>query len=152
MNYSLFDSSHRLCNDDCAKEAKDIQNDNIFKYEVYQHLPVDCDNVHARYPEFSYNHVNLHGRVGYGVAEGCIVDNYSALRTDPAQLTRDRCRLQLFSRIFQGCPNLRGGMVDPDLEMPVIQGLGTRDLEGVKYTCKKALMELQTNQPIPMLG
>jgi len=151
-NFALFDASMQgVRSDCCAEETKDVQNNAILDYELYQYLPVKCDNEHARYPEFAYEHVNLHGRVGYGISDGCVVDNYSKLRTDPAVLTRDRCRIQLFSRIFQGCPNLAGGIADSDAEMPILQGLGTRDLDGVSYVCKKAITEMQTNKPMPLL-
>jgi len=150
-NTSVFLNSRRLCSDDCAKEAKDIQNEGISNYELYQYLPIDCDGKNARFPDFAYNHINLRGRVGYGIAEGCIVDNYSTLRNDPAQLTRDRCKTQLFTRIFQGCPNLKPGVANPDEEMAIIQGTGSDTFEGVKYPCKKTLMELTTNKFMPML-
>lgn len=148
---SVFLNSRRLCTDDCAKEAKDTQNDNIYQYEVYQHLPIDCDGKHARFPGFAYDHVNLRGRTGYGVAEGCVVDNYSALRNDPAQMTRDRCRTQLFARMFAGCPNLKPGVGDPDTEMPLLQGTDSGALDGVQFPCKKAIMEITTNPFMPML-
>jgi hypothetical protein len=149
----VFMDSRRLCSDKCAKETKDVQNDGIYGYEMYQYLPVDCDasGKVARFPSFAYDHVNLTGRAGYGVAEGCVVDNFSALRNDPNQLTRDRCHQQLFTRIFQGGPNLRCGIVDPDAEMPIVQGVGSRDLAGVQYPCSRTLMEKETYHPIPML-
>lgn len=150
-NPNVYLHSRRLCNDECAKEAKDQQNENIVDYELYQYLPVSCDGVHARFPSFAYDHVNLTGRIGYGIAEGCVIDNDSALRNDPARLTRDRCRTQLFSRIFQGAPNLACGVADPDKEMPILQGTGSSTWEGVKYPCKKTLMEQQTYKFIPML-
>lgn len=150
-NASVFLNSRRLCSDDCAKEAKDLQNDGIVNYELYQHLPVECDGVHARFPDFSYNHINLRGRAGFGLAEGCVVDNYSALRNDPSQLTRDRCRTQLFTRIFTGCPNLKPGVSDPDKEMPILQGTGSSTLDGVAFPCKKTIMEQQTNKFAPLI-
>lgn len=150
-NASVFLNSRRLCTDDCAKEARDLQNDGIHNYDMFQYLPVECDGKTARFPDFAYNHVNLRGRTGYGLAEGCIVDNYSALRNDPGQLTRDRCRTQLFTRIFTGCPNLKPGVSDPDKEMPILQGLGSSTLEGVSYPCKKTIMELQTKQFAPLI-
>lgn len=150
-NSSVFLDSRRFCTDDCAKEAKDLQNESIFKYDTYQHLPVDCDGVNARFPGFAYDHVNLRGRAGYGQSEGCVVDNFSSLRNNPEQLTRDRCRIQLFTRIFQGGPNLKPGVPNPDKEMPIQQGQGSSVLEGVQYPCKKAIMEITTNKPMPML-
>jgi hypothetical protein len=150
-NHSTFMNSRRLCSDDCAKEARDLQNENAHGYRLYQHLPVDCDGKNARFPTFTYDHVNLRGRAGFGQAEGCVVDNFSALRNDPEQLTRDRCKVQLFSRIFQGGPNLKPGVANPDVEMPIKQGTGSSTLEGVQYPCKRQIMEQTTNQFMPML-
>lgn len=149
----MFLQSQNICSDKCAIDAKETQNNAIHGYDMYQYLPAQCDRSGkvARYPTFSYDHVNLTGRIGYGVAEGCVVDQYSELRNDPAQLTRDRCHIQLFSRIFQAGPNLRCGVVDPALEMSIAQGQGSRDLAGVQYPCSRTLMELETNHPMPML-
>lgn len=149
-NPSTFLDSRRVCSDQCAKESRDNQNDAIAGYELYQYLPVNCDNKHARFPEFSYDHVNLTGRVGYGLAEGCIVDNYSALRNDPAQLTRDRCRIQLFTRIFTGCPDLRPGVGDPNTELDILAGSSSDDVSG-QAGCKRELTEQQTYHPDPLL-
>lgn len=151
MSDSVFLNSRRVCSDSCANEAKDLQNDNIYGYTMYQDLYVGCDGAHARFPQFAYDHVNLTGRTGYGVAEGCVVDNYSSLRNDPSQLTRDRCRIQLFSRIFQGCPNLKPGVVDPDQEMPILQGTGSSTLDGTVYPCKKTITELETKHFEPLV-
>jgi hypothetical protein len=150
MNSRVFLDSRTVNTDCCAKEAKDNQNDEIVGYELYQYLPVECDGVSARFPQFSYDHVNLTGRVGYGLAEGCVVDNYSALRNDPAQLTRDRCRNQLFTRIFQGCPNLLHGVGNPDQELNILGGSVSSDMIG-HSGCKRAITELETYHPIPML-
>lgn len=147
----LFNISKHIRTDNCAEEAKDIQNEGMFGYKTYGFHPVECDGQHARFPDFSYQHVNLRGRTGYGLADDCVIDKYSELRNDPKQLSRDRCRVQLFSRIFQGCPNLRGGIVNPDDEMPIIQGSGTRDFDGYLFSCKKSITELQTYNPIPLL-
>ena len=148
---SVFLDSRRVCSDDCAKEAKDTQNEGIFNYTLYQQLPVKCESPDVRFPKFAYDHVNLRGRPGYGVADDCLVDQYSALRNDPAQMTRDRCPIQLFTRVFQGCPNLKPGVPNPDLEMPIQQGMSSGTLEGIQYPCKKAIMELTTNKPVPLV-
>lgn len=148
---SVFLDSRRVCSDDCAKEARDNQNDAIHSYMHYQHLPVACTNPNPRMPTFTYDHVNLRGRVGYGLADDCLVDQYSVLRNDPAQLTRDRCHIQLFTRIFQGAPNLKPGVPEPDMEYPITQGTSSGTLEGIEYPCKRAVMEMTTNKPMPML-
>jgi hypothetical protein len=149
----VYFGTRNVCSDDCAMEAKDLQNSTIHNYAMYQYLPVNCDKSGhvARFPEFAYDHVNLTGRAGYGVAEGCVVDSYSALRNDPNQMTRDRCRVQLFTRIFQGGPNLSCGISNPEVEGPILQGQSSRDWAGINYPCSRTLMEIQTNQPMPML-
>jgi hypothetical protein len=145
--------SRRLCSDKCATEAKDVQNEGIHGYEMYQYLPIDCDKSGkvARFPSFAYDHVNLTGRIGYGVAEGCVVDSDSYLRNDQGRMTRDKCRTQLYTRIFQGPPNLRCGVVDPGEEERIVEGDSSRDLAGVKYPCKRSLMELELMKPMPMI-
>lgn len=148
---SVFLDSRRLCTDDCAKEARDKQNEEISGYNLYGYRPVACEDPKARFPAFSYDHVNLRGRVGFGVADDCIVDRFSSLRTDPAVLTRDRCKTQLFQRIFQGCPNLKPGIADAGEELQVQQGQATTNLEGVTLSCKKSIMEVQTAHIIPLL-
>jgi hypothetical protein len=148
---SLFNTGKNVCSDDCAQEARDIRNEGIFGYETYNYIPIDCDGEHARFPTFSYDHVNLRGRPGRGLADACVIDKYSELRNDPKQLTRDRCHIQLFSRIFQGCPNLRKGVVNPDQEMPIIQGTDTGGFDGYLFGCKRAITELETKHPVPLL-
>lgn len=148
---TTFLDSRRLCSDDCAKEARDNQNNAIDGYMHYRFLPIDCNPPNARLPTFTYDHVNLRGRVGYGLAEDCLVDQYSALRNNPTQLTRDRCPIQLYSRVFQGCPNLKPGVANPDAEMPLIQGMSSGTLEGIQYPCKRQIMEMTTAHPIPMI-
>lgn len=137
--------------DCCAREAKDAQNEGIYGWTSAQYLPVVCQAPNMRSPDFQYDHPNLRARIGYGVAEGCVVDSYSALRNDPRQLTRDRCRIQLFERVFQGVPNLKPGVVNPDVEMPLVQGTSSTTLEGVQYLCKKTIMEQPTYHPTPLL-
>lgn len=148
---SVFLDSRRYRTDCCAKEAKDAQNEGIFNWSTYQYLPVDCKSPNMRSPTFQYDHPNLHMRIGYGLADGCLVDTYSALRNNPEQLTRDRCKVQLYERVFQGVPNLKPGVVNPDAEMPIIQGTSSTTLEGVQFVCKKTIMEQSTYQPTPLL-
>jgi hypothetical protein len=147
----LYDDSNRVGSDCCEKQARDIQNKGIADYALYQYLPTECESPNARFPSFSYDHVNLHGRVGYGFADDCVIDSDSAFRNNPAQLTRDRCPIQLFQRVFQGCPNLKPGAPNPDQEMPILQGTSSTSLEGVKFACKRTIMEMTTNKPIPLV-
>lgn len=146
----VFLNSRRVCSDDCAKEARDNQNDAVYGYSMYRHQYIPCENPNPRMPNFTYEHVNLRGRVGYGLADDCLIDQYSGLRNAPTQLTRDRCPIQLYGRVFQGCPNLKPGIPNPDLEMPITQGMSSSDLEGVQYPCKKSIMEETTNKFMPL--
>jgi|APGre2960657404_1045060.scaffolds.fasta_scaffold00312_15 hypothetical protein len=147
----VFLDSRRYGSDCCAQEAKDAQNSAIYSWTSFQHLQADCKAPNMRSPDFQYEHPNLRARIGYGVADGCAVDSYSALRNDPNQMTRDRCRIQLFERIFQGVPNLKPGVPAPEKEMPLQQGISSTTLEGVQFSCKKSIMELRTNNPTPLL-
>jgi hypothetical protein len=140
---SIFLDSRRVCSDDCAMEAKDTQNEGIHGYTMYHYQSVPCKDPDASMPVFSYDHPNLRGRVGYGLAENCVVDRYSTMRNDPNQL---------FSRIFQGCPNLKPGVPNPDVEMPIQQGLSSTDVEGTTFVCKKSIMEMETYHPIPLVA
>lgn len=150
----LFLDSRRYRTDCCAKETKDTQNENISQYTFYNSflLPEKCTSPNMRSPDFQYDHVNLRAKIGVGLADDCLIDQYSYLRNNPEQLTRDRCHIQLYTRIFQACPNLRPGVVDPDQEMPLLQGTSSTSLEGVKYPCKKTLMEMQTVHPTPLIS
>lgn len=148
---STFLKSMNYSTDCCAKEAKDAQNEQISGWTLYQYLPVPCETPKMRSPDFQYEHPNLRARIGYGVADDCVVDQYSSLRNDPKQLTRDRCKVQLFERVFQGVPNLKPTVDDPGKELPIQQGLSTTTLDGVKFACKKTIMEEPTYKFIPML-
>jgi hypothetical protein len=133
-----FLNSRRYGTDECARESKDLQNNDMYGWTMYQGSQYlsDCTQPTGRQPEFQYDHVNLRAHVGVGVADACLVDTYSQLRTAP---TRGRCHLQLFERIFQGCPNLRPGVVDPEVEAQVVQGTSTSQMEGVQYECARAI-------------
>lgn len=148
---AVFLDSRRYGSDCCAQEAKDAQNNAIYGYTSFQYLPADCHKPNMRSPDFQYDHPNLRARIGYGVADDCAVDSYSSLRNDPKQLTRDRCKIQLFERIFQGVPNLKPGVPAPEKEMPIKQGISSTTLEGVQFSCKKSIMEQTTKHPIPLL-
>ena len=147
---TFLDSRH-YNTDACAKECKDVQNDGIFSWQTYNNKPVKCAVPQGSVIDFQYDHVNLRGRPGVGLAEDCVIDQYSALRNDPAQLTRDRCHIQLFTRIFQGAPNLRPGNPDPDVEGPLVQGVANNLFEGRSLPCKKTIMEQTTSPFAPLI-
>lgn len=140
----VFLDSTNYVTDCCAKEAKDFQNEQMASWRLYKYLPSECEAPSVRSPAFQYDHVNLRASVGYGVADECLVDQYSLLRNDPSQLTRDRCKIQLFERIYQGVPNLKPVVEDPGMELPILQGVSSSTLEGIEYPCRKTIMEKNT--------
>lgn len=148
----MFLDDAKIRTDCCAKEAKDVQNTAMANYELYQYLPVPCASATAmRSPDFQYDHPNLRAGIGYGLSDSCTIDTYSGLRNDPAQLTRDRCKVQLFARMFQSVPCLKPGVFDSDKEMPLIEGQDTSMLEGVLFQCKKTLSEVDYDRFTPLV-
>ena len=147
----IFLDSQNYSTDNCARSVRDGQNVNAYNWVAYQYLPVDCDAPSMRSPNFQYDHPNLRAKVGYGFTDDCLVDEDSKLRINPTGLTHDRCKLQLFERIFQGCPNLKPGVSDPGAELAVQQGTNNEQVEGIFVPCKKALMEKQLYHPTPLV-
>ncbi len=144
MSTPMFLDENTLRNDRCALEQRDRYNIGIADYTMQNYAynwPVECQVPNQRMANFAYDHPNLHPRIGVGLSDDCLIDQYSALRNDPGQLTKDRCRIQLFERVFQGVPNLRPGRVDPGEEMPIQQGVDNSVYEGSVLPCKKSLME-----------
>lgn len=149
---SVFRHNDSYNTDCCAKEAKDIQNAHILNLETNNYLPVPCtDKTIMRSPDFQYDHVNLRARIGYGLTDSCTVASLNDLFLNPEQLTRDRCRIQLYARIFQGCPNLKPGIPNSDIELPILQGTSTTEYEGTAYPCKKAIAEVDYDRNIPLV-
>jgi hypothetical protein len=146
-----FLDSKTYSTDCCAREAKDAQNEQIAGWQLYQYLPVPCETPNMRSPVFQYDHPNLRAGIGYGVSDGCVIDQDSSIRNNPNALTRDRCRIQLFQRIFQGCPNLKPTLEDPGAELPMLEGVSSTSLEGNVISCKKAIMEQETSHRIPLV-
>lgn len=147
----IFLESNNFSSDCCARKAREAHNDLSVDWVLYQHLPIPCETPNMRSPDFQYDHTNLRARIGYGQTDDCVVDEFSKLRNDPAQLTRDRCRIQLFERIFQGCPNLKPGVADAGAEIAIQQGTNNEQIEGVSIPCKKTIMELDTSHRIPLV-
>jgi hypothetical protein len=146
MNTNIFDSQANICNDTCWKNAKEHYNTQISDYYTYQNNLVDCENPYVRMTDMYLNHPNLRGRPGYGLSDDCLIDNYSALRNDPASLTHDKCRIQLFKRIFSGGPNLRCGGKDVGSELELLEGNDTNP-----FKCRKIIMEEEMNNFIPLI-
>lgn len=147
-NDTFFDTQNTLCSDSCWQEYKNFQNDKIMNYNTYEKSGqlLDCESPNVRLPQFMYDHPNLRGRAGYGLTESCLVDTYNDLLKNEALYTRDRCRVQLSRRIFTSAPQLKGCKGDISKELDLLSGSDTTS--GV---CRKSLMELQLNQPVPLV-
>jgi hypothetical protein len=104
-----------------------------------------------RSPEFQYDHINLRAGIGYGVSDGCAIDQDSKLRINADGLTHDRCKVQLYQRVFQGCPNLKPTIDDAGAELSIIEGVSTTTLEGSLFSCKKQIMEKDLSHRTPLV-
>lgn len=143
---NMFDMKTKTCSDTCWQVSKDIHNEQIEKYHIYPTNYVECKNPNVRMPDFSLDHINLRGRPGYGLADDCLIDQYSSLRNDPNSFTQDRCHIQLFERIFAGGPRLKSATGDINKELDILSGSDTNP-----FKCKKTIMEIQTNKFAPLL-
>jgi hypothetical protein len=145
---TYFDNQNNLCSDMCWMDYKNHGNEKISNYNTYepysQLLP--CENSKIRTPDFMYDHPNLRGRAGYGLSEPCHIDTYSSLLKNDELMTKDKCRIQLTSRIFTGVPQLKGCSGDINKELDIMTG--TDSSIGV---CRKNIMELQINHPVPLV-
>lgn len=154
MSTPLFLDEPSLRNDKPTVEMRDRQNVGISNYSMENYAygwPTECHSPDARMAPFVYDHPNLRGRVGVGLSDDCLIDQYSSLRNDPSSLTRDKCRVQLFERVFQGVPNLRPGRADVAEEMVIQQGVDNATYEGSYLPCRKTIMEQTIKHPDPLL-
>jgi hypothetical protein len=152
---TFFDKQNNMCSDSCWEEAQNYGNNKINDYYTFSTQFVECKEPNVRMPDFYYDHVNLRGRPGYGLADACLIDDYSHLVNNSDSVTRDRCRLQLFKRLFNGCPLFKGQSGNIDAELDLLAGTDSGLLGGVgknNIGCsKKGIMELQIKQPIPLV-
>jgi hypothetical protein len=155
---SFFDKQNNICSDSCWEEAKNYGNNKINSYYTYSTQLIDCETPNVRMPEFIYDHVNLRGRPGYGVADACLIDNYSKMINNVDGVTRDRCKLQLFKRLFNAPPLFKGQCGDINVELEILSGndsgfIGSSGGTSVNnsYGCKKTIMEQQIRHPIPLI-
>jgi hypothetical protein len=152
---TYFDKQNTICSDSCWEESKNYGNKKINEYQTYSTQLVDCEAPNIRIPEFMYDHVNLRGRPGYGLADACLIDNYSRLINNKEGLTRDRCKLQLFRRLFDAGPTMKGSLGDINSELDILTGSDSSfyGSTGVNtsISCKKTIMEQQIKQPIPLV-
>jgi hypothetical protein len=149
---TYFDKQNNMCSDSCWEEAKNFGNNKINDYYTFSTQLVECKEPDVRMPEFYMDHVNLRGRPGYGLSDACLIDDYSSLVNNYNGMTRDRCRLQLFKRLFNGCPLFKGQSGDIDAELDLLAGSdsGLVGNNGCSSS-KKGIMEMQINNPTPLV-
>jgi hypothetical protein len=82
MENNMFDTNTNICSDDCWKNAKEVNNSKIEGYNIYPTNLVACESPFVRMTDMYLNHPNLRGRPGYGLADDCLIDKYSALSYD----------------------------------------------------------------------
>ena len=135
---TFFDNQNNICSDMCWMDYKNHGNEKIVNYNTYepysQLLP--CENSKIRTPDFMYDHPNLRGRAGYGLSEPCHIDTYSSFLKNDELMTKDKCRIQLTSRIFTGVPqfwNNLGSLQNKGFEIE----LSTKNIQKKNFTSMK---------------
>lgn len=146
---SLYNANIQLNSDSCWMNAKDNNNGQMEKYNLYFNDNARKNNEYGSFPSVSYEHVNLHGRTGYGLSDDYLIDIYSSLVNNPGSMTRDRCPIQLSTRIFAGGPKISGISRDIDTELDIISGSDSIELN--KDVCNKQIMEKTTYKFTPLL-
>lgn len=147
----IYNANVAVNSDECWKQAKDTHNMQIEKYALYYNDNAKEKKNTGSLPSFTNEHINLRGRPGYGVADDYLVDIYSSLRNNPNSMTRDRCPIQLETRMFRGGPKLTGQQGNINKELDILSGSDTRFIKSDTTKCNKSLMELSTNKFIPLL-
>jgi hypothetical protein len=142
----LFNKNNSVNSDECWKLSKDSYNDQINQYYLNPVDDTKCNAPNVRMPDFYLDHVNLIGRPGYGIVDPCVVDEYNKMVKNDQLITHDKCKNQVFQRLFQACPAIRGSEGDINKELDIISGTDTNP-----YNSKKTIMEMQTRKPEPLL-
>ena len=129
-----YNANVHLNSDECWMNSKDNNNSQLEKYAMYYNDSAKVDKKTGSLPNIALDHVNLHGRPGYGLSDDYLIDNYSALRNNKQSMTRDRCPIQLSSRTFKGGPKLTGKTGDIDRELDILSGTDTRTIPAIRST------------------
>lgn len=156
-----YNAKVHLNSDECWMNAKDNNNSQLHKYALYYNDSAKVNKETGSFPSVALDHVNLHGRPGYGLSDDYLIDTYSALRNNKEGMTRDRCPIQLNTRTFKGGPRLTGKTGDINKELDVLSGSDTRLIpvfanDAEKNTnefrgCNKSIMEQSMNNFMPLL-
>jgi hypothetical protein len=106
-----FDFMGRLADDDCALITKELQNQSIGDYNLYNsYMTANCETDKTHLDTFVAQNPNLRYKDGFGFLNGCVVDADSKLRNG-ALFTNDREKSQLCTRWHKAVPALsKGGL------------------------------------------
>lgn len=119
-----FDQGNRLTQDNCAILSRDLENQSISEYMIFNPFNVECTSKDpSQVKNFAFQYPNLRFRDGYGVAS-CAVDNDSKLRYETD--IRSSERQQLNTRVFQAVPNFARGVCAPNTESFLVSGNDTK--------------------------
>jgi hypothetical protein len=114
MQMKYFDDESRLTQDDCALKTKEIQNQSINDYYLFNSFSTaSCKDAELK--EFTANNPNLRYKDGFGYLSGCVVDMDSEVRNN-SRLTNFKEKEQLCTRWHQAVPNFGKGGLIPNVE------------------------------------
>lgn len=111
-----FYKENRLRTDDCAFTTKQLQNQSVEDYRLYNsYLTNVCDAPLEQFEKFVADNPNLRYRDGYGMTNQCHVDHDSEMRNN-SRITNFKGKDQLCPRWNHAVPDLgRGGLI-PNVE------------------------------------
>jgi hypothetical protein len=115
-----FDNGNKMSMDVCAIKARDIENESLMNYSIFNTFN-DCQMLQNA-SELAVEYPNLRYNIGYGIDCG-IIDADSKIKLD--QKLRAVENQQLCTRTFTAVPNLGRGILVPNLETQLIQGIDT---------------------------
>lgn len=144
-----YNMGTNIASDTCWKNSRENNNKEIYDYSIYNEYAVfnkEDDKTICSLPEMALEHPNLRGRCGFGLVDNNLVDNYSALRNDPKSLTHDKCSIQLYERVFQAPPLLKGAEGDLEKELDLLSGNDTNHNK-----CRKGIMEYEARIGYPLI-
>lgn len=122
---TVFEKQTRLKDDVCEVESQTTQNKDVFSYStfnIYQtnkDTEKECNKNIDKIKEFSIEN-RMQIRDGYGFTNACRVDMDSKVRNN-FEMT-DKGKQQLFTRTFQGGPNVNKGGFEPEIDAKLTQG------------------------------
>ena len=146
MSYNkdnLFLGDNALVNDDCAQNARERDNSDIYNYNLFNFYG-SCETGTTQVSEFAAQHPNLKFRNGYGYASACTIDNDS--KTRMTCLSHGPEKRQLPVRNFTAVPDMSRGCAIPDTESYLLNSLDTTYSRECNRTAEKPY-----NRFVPLL-